>query len=308
MALLGASIWYAVGQQNAENWRALADVDPVSLAALVMAILFSTICLPGLQFWIATRPFVTTKPLKMMTMQGLLAGTALLNYTPFKAGLIGRIAYLRYFHGVGLRAAVISHLLIAVVFVATCAITLAITLWRVEFDWLWWATVIAAFIAVILVGAPLLGIFMPEAVPVDPRMRDSKSWRINFLAQCLLSQGLGLFATAVRWWLVFRILDKPISLGDAWLAAVVHMVTVMGAPANGLGLREWLIGIVAERGLLSTGLEANLGAGVAAALVDRAAEAVVLVVAGLFGLALIRRGLGARKAATANARVDAQGS
>jgi hypothetical protein len=139
-------------------------------------------------------------------------------------------------------------------------------------------------------------------------MRSSSRWRISFVAQCLLLQGLAFFATAVRWWIVFRILVKPVSLGDAWMAAAVHMVTVMGGPANGLGLREWLIGIAAQRGLFSAELQTDLGAGVAAALIDRAAEAAVVVVLGLFGLALIRRGLSAQRSASEQSGLNAQRS
>ena len=97
-----------------------------------------------------------------------------------------------------------------------------------------------------------------------------------------------LFAVAVRWWIVFRMLDRPISLIDAWLAAITHMVSIMLGPANGLGLREWLIGIAGQQGWLSAALHSDIGLGLTAALVDRAVEAVVLIVCGVCGLWFLR--------------------
>jgi hypothetical protein len=120
-------------------------------------------------------------------------------------------------------------------------------------------------------------------------MRDSVGWAGRYLMICLLAQVAALFAAALRWWLVFRILEHPISLADAWLAAIVHMLSVMLGPANGLGLREWLIGIGGQQGWLSDALGSDIGVGLTAALVDRAAEAVVLIVCGLLGLWFLRR-------------------
>jgi hypothetical protein len=113
-----------------------------------------------------------------------------------------------------------------------------------------------------------------------------------------------LAVTTVRWWLVFLIMERPTSLADSWLAALVHMVTVMGGPANGLGFREWLIGFAAQRGFFGIDTQLNLGAGVAASLADRAVEAVVVIVLGLLGLVLVRRGLKASEGVSGNDAVS----
>lgn len=295
MALLGASIWFAVSQQESASWPALTELDPALVVALMLAIFLSSIFLPGLQFWVVTRPFVTTRRLDFFTMQGLIAGSALLNYTPVKAGLIGRVAYLRHFHGVGLRAAVVTHALIVAVFIMSCGIALLIMAWRPESGVMSGVVIVVAFVVLTVIGAPLLGVLIPAKVAVDSRMRTSRTWRIGFLALCFGTQVLSLAVTAVRWWLVFLIMGKPASLADSWLAALVHVVTVMGGPANGLGFREWLIGFAAQRGFFSAEAQLNLSTGMAVSLVDRAAEAIILIVAGLFGLALVRRGLRAEK-------------
>jgi hypothetical protein len=140
-----------------------------------------------------------------------------------------------------------------------------------------------------LFAMPLLRIALPGSIPVDSRMRNSHAWVIQYLSVCLLAQLAALVATAMRWWLVFRILDRPISIADAWLAAIVHMVSIWIAPANGLGLREWLIGILGQQGWLSDAVHSDIGMGLTAALFDRSVEAAVLIVAGLLGLWFLRR-------------------
>jgi cytochrome c oxidase subunit IV len=293
MILLGASIWYAVSQQESANWPVLSEVNPMLVVALAFTVFLSTIFFPGMLFWLVTRPFVTTRRLDFFTMQGLIAGSALLNYTPVKAGLIGRVAYLRHFHGVGLRAAIVTHALVVGIFLVTCTAVFFLTVWRPEFGVIWAVSVIGVFSVLTIIGAPLLGVLIPSNVAVDPGIRDSRSRQMGFLALCFAIQILTLVATTIRWWLVFVIMGTPTSLADAWLAALVHMVTVMGGPANGLGFREWVIGFAAERGFFGMDTQLNLGTGVAASLVDRGVEAVVLIVLGLLGLILVRRGLSA---------------
>jgi hypothetical protein len=259
------------------------------LLALVAVVIVSAVVIPGLQFWLVTRPFVSTTPLSVPIMQALLAASSLLNYTPVKAGLIGRVGYLRQYHGVGFRAAVLTHVLIGAIFAAAVVITLLTTVWRGVFDAWWWVIAAAGLALSALLAAPLLRASLPLSMPVDSRMRDSLYWAGRYLFVCLLVQVAALFAAALRWWLVFRMLGHPISIADAWLAAIVHMFSVMLGPANGLGLREWLIGIAGQRGWLSDTLGSDIGVGLTAALADRAVEAVVLIICGLIGLWFLRR-------------------
>ena len=289
IGLLCASIWYAVEDQRAEDWRALLDADPRLIIALFAAVFLSAVLIPGLQFWLVTRPFVSTTPVTVPVMQSLLAASSLLNYTPVKAGLVGRVAYLRQYHGVGFRAAVLTHMLIGAMFVATAAVILLATAWQNISDVWWWIISATGLFLAILLAMPLLRLALPRNMPVDSRMRNSRAWVIEYLSACMLAQLAALVAAALRWWLVFRMLDRPISMADAWLAAIVHMVSVMLGPANGLGLREWLIGIIGQQGWLSDAVDANVGVGLTAALVDRTVEATVLIVAGLLGLWFLRR-------------------
>ena len=289
LGLLAASIWYAVEDQRAEDWQALLDAEPGMLLALFAAVVVSAVLIPGLQFWLVTRPFVSTKPLSVATMQALLAASSLLNYTPVKAGLIGRVGYLKQYHGVGFRAAVLTHIMIGAIFAAAVAVILLATALRSVFDPGWWTITGTGLAILALLAAFVLRTCLPRSLPVDSRMRDSLGWAGRFLFVCLLMQVAALFATALRWWLVFRMLGRPISIADAFLAAIVHMVSVMLGPANGLGLREWLIGIAGQQGWISGTLGSDISVGLTAALADRAVEAVVLIICGLLGLWFLRR-------------------
>ena len=289
LGLLIASIWYAVQNQRAEDWQALLDAEPGMLLALFAAVMVSAVLIPGFQFWLVTRPFVSTAPLNFSTMQALIAASSLLNYTPIKAGLIGRVGYLRQYHGVGLRAAVLSHMLIGLVFAAAAGVILLATAWRGDLDAWWWVLLATGLIFAALLGAPVLRVLLPRSMPVDSRLRDSVGWARKYLFTCLLAQVAALFAAALRWWIVFRMLGRPLSMADACMAAIVHMLSITLGPANGLGLREWLIAIAGQQGWLSDALRSDIGVGLTAALVDRAAEAVVLIVCGLLSLLFLRR-------------------
>lgn len=289
LGLLSTSIWYAVRGQREADWSTLADADPWLLLGLLAVIAISSVALPAVQFWLITRPFATTRPLGLSSMQALVASGALLNYSPFRAGLIGRVAYLSYFHGVGYRAAVLTHALTLVVFVATCILTISLTAWRGGFDAIWWLSCLAGLAALAAAGAPLLRAVIGSRIPVDARLSGSLLEVTRSLLLWFLVQALALLFTALRWWAVFRIFDREISLPDAWRIAVIHITAVLIGPANGLGLREWLIGVGGDRGWLGMGLESQLSLGVSASLADRAAEVIVLTILGLIGLAVLRR-------------------
>jgi hypothetical protein len=102
-----------------------------------------------------------------------------------------------------------------------------------------------------------------------------------------------LLLTAIRYVAAFSLLGLPIdaraAMGFACISALASMIPVFG---SGLGVREWAVG------LCSPILTANqLTLGLTADLLNRAAEIVVVAVAGLIGLAMLAR-LRARRCAT----------
>jgi hypothetical protein len=138
------------------------------------------------------------------------------------------------------------------------------------------------------IAAPILRILIPAEMPVVSQLHNSFTSSFIYLASCFAIQLVGLYFTAVRWWLVFQIMEQPISLANAWMAGIIHMVAIMAGPANGIGLREWLIGVGGQLGGIGSSLEMDMRVSMSAALVDRAVEAIVLIVLGLLGLAFLR--------------------
>jgi hypothetical protein len=195
---------------------------------------------------------------------------------------------LKIFHGVGYKAAALTHAVIAAVFGATCLLTILVTIWRGNFDIIWWVTSLLGLIIIAAIAAPILRIMIPSEITVAPHLRGSTGGLFVYLMPCFITQLFGLYITAIRWWLVFYILDKPISLADAWMAAIIHMVAITAGPANGIGLREWLIGIGGQLGGLNSSLDIDMRVSMSAALIDRAVEATVLITLGLLGLAFLR--------------------
>jgi len=298
VGLLAASIWFALGSLSAEQWAVLRGADPALLLALFGAVIVSSLVLPGLQFWLATIPFVTSRPLGLWTMLSLNAASWLLNYTPFKAGLIGRISYLKYLHGVGLLAALVSNMLIFALFGTACVITLFVTVWLRDFGPAWFvACALALLLASILLTVGFRSL-VPSRVPLRGVLSSGSLSSAAYLLISLLLQCVILFFNALRWWLVFRILGANIDLSNAWILAIVHMLASLIGPANGLGLREWVVGMSGGLLLTGPGSAFSLADGLAASLVDRAAEALVIVLAGVLSLIFLPRFRAGKQAAT----------
>jgi uncharacterized membrane protein YbhN (UPF0104 family) len=90
----------------------------------------------------------------------------------------------------------------------------------------------------------------------------------------------------VRLWLAFAIVGSPVGYRVALLAACGSLLVKLVSPTpNGLGVAEWAVaGLAAAVSPLETAV------GAAAALLDRAAEALVLVGVGLPGVWVLRTG------------------
>jgi len=286
LALLAGSIYYAV---HDGNFAPLMKADPLWVGALLGVTLISAVLINGVLFWLVHKPFADAdKPLHLYEMLLIIAASALLNYTPVKAGLIGRAAYVKHRHGIGYAATVLIHLMIAGALLASMLGMLGATLARPSVDAMWWALLLITVPVFAIVGAVMVRRAMPrrvaEAEPgVDTTdLRHGFGWSVGHLSIWIVIGHALLLITAVRWWLVCKIMDQPVPVDDALLMAVTHNISSI-LPANGLGMREWLIGV-----LFGGDAPADF---VAISLIDRAAEAIVVIPAGLIGLWWLRRAL-----------------
>jgi hypothetical protein len=196
----------------------------------------------------------------VVEMQALVAAAALLNFLPLRPGLFGRIAYHRAFNAipavatvktvvqaVGLSVAVAAYLALALV----AAGRLPVPLW-------------------VLVGLPV------PLLAAGTAVRGARVWVVAGLIRYL-----EVMVWALRYHVAFALLGSPIdphsALAFSCLSLVAMLVPFVG---NGLGLREWAVGLAAP--LLTPYV---LGLGLAAELVNRAAELAVILVLGLSGIA-----------------------
>jgi len=285
-ALLGASIWYALGEGDFGRLLAAGAGDVSLLLALTLG--SAIVLLSGL-FWLASRPFADpARPLSWWEMQPITAASTLLNYTPLKVGLIGRIAYLRQYHGIGYLASGLSHSLLAATVGASLVLLAVLTAWRSHLDAVWWLGLLLGCAAAGgLISVAVHALIPSRLVEVAQRSSLGRSWMrrtLQFSVWCAVSCALVLLG-ALRWCTAFRIYGEPISLREGLLISIVHLLSAALGPANGLGLREWIVGLAAGSGFLGIAAVRGLEVGVAVSIIDRAAEVLVVVPTGLLGIA-----------------------
>lgn len=289
LVLLVASIWFAIGEgRDGGGFAKLAEAKPRHIAALVGLVIVTTVGINGLMFWVANLPFCDKgRPCGPVRMSGLLAASALLNYTPVKAGLVGRVAYLKSRHGVSIRASVLMHMMLSGAILGAIGACLVTTLWRGQLDAVWWVSTTVLIGAVAVAGALILHYVPPKKV-ADWAGRDQLGGlgrTTAVLLGCTALAAANILGVAVRWWLVGQTLSVDMAMHDAVFISLIHTLT--GAlPANGLGAREWLNKAGTEAGLLGKSLESSM---LTISLVDRAAEVLVVVVTGLLALVWLGR-------------------
>jgi hypothetical protein len=204
----------------------------------------------------------------MLEAHALMAGASLLNFLPLRAGLWGRMAYhsaMNDIRAVDTAKTVVQGLVISVVVMLVIIAVIAVTMTT--------RANLAAAAAV-----PLGALAVASAVP---------RWRP--WAPAAAVRYAEAFVWAVRYDVAFRLLGQPIEPAVAAAFACTSMLaTLVPFLSNGLGLREWAIGLLAP--VLGA---APMELGLAAELVNRAAEILVLLAAGLASIAWLthRRGV-----------------
>lgn len=190
----------------------------------------------------------------------LIAASSVLNYLPMRPGLVGRVVHQEVVNGIPIRRSVYSIIEAAVI----CAITI-----------LWLAAAIAMMhwtsqriVGAMIVALPILSALayaMPERMPMR-RFLEAIFWR-----------WIDLLAWTLRYAMVFAMLgvDLPIESAAtaACIAGAANMIPFLG---NGLGVREWAIGL-AGPALASW----TTDTGLAVELVNRCFDLVVVVPIGL---------------------------
>lgn len=247
-------------------WRALWS-SPGAMAGVVL--------LPVVCLGLATASFhvLTTRYGKVTypEMFAVLASAWLLNYLPMKPGVAGRVAYHKVVNGIAVRHSLAVAVQALVVGVGCFALMLTLGLVTATREsWPEWARAFT-------LSAPAL--FAAVAALVLRRAGDVW-WRY---AASFCFRYLDSMVWALRYWLLFRLMghDVGVSAG-AVLAVVGQSASLVPLVGNGLGLREWGIGLATET-LPSQvmGASMTLVQGLSLELMNRAGEVAAAVPLGL---------------------------
>lgn len=267
--LLAAAAWAVATQDFPGVWRAVTGragwVALVGVLALADWLLMSEV------FHALMKPHgVVTR----REMRALIGASWLLNYLPMRPGLFGRVAYHKAVNGIAVAdsARVVAGN-IGCGFVAMglgVLVALAPGIVGTPGPTL---IVAAALAPAVLIAAPLAA-----GVSRNPHAR---SW-----VRGSLLRYVDLWVWAARYFVIFRVLGHQIDPGQALAVAVVSQAAgLVPFFGNGLGLREWAVGLTAAAlpAWMSGPADLSREAGLAADLVNRGAEVAAAVPVGLAG-------------------------
>jgi len=290
LAMLGAAIFLVATNHEAvsEAWDHARHAHPaIIVAALVLPV--ANVVAIAVSFWLLNKRYADVP---LGETFALIASAWLLNFLPMRPGMVGRIAYHKRYHGIGVRASAkvlgINMILTAVSVGLLLLIVVAkVLISRAEFPpgatglvltlglmveqaepWRVWIPILSMPAMLLTVAAWLL------------KWGRRRSWRIT---ATLVARYVDLLIWVARYAVVFALVGRPLSMPEAVAIAVVSQIAqLVPLAGNGLGLRELAVGATA--GVLPSGARSRHGMdalGLAADLVNRGAEFVAAAPVGV---------------------------
>ena len=239
---------------------ALSWADPRRATELIAGTL-GQLAVSGLVFWWLYRRFAAVP---VAEVSAVIAAANAANFLPLRPGLVGRIAYLRARHGVSLGVS-------ARVTLEAAAISASAVLFFVLFLPLADRSGLPGWSAFLAFG------LSSTFATVSPMLRPYAIASIGRLVE------LGLLTW--RYLLAFALIGKEIDLDAAIaFACIASAASMIPFSPNGMGVREWAIGLLSPMIAGHT-----LQEGIAAELVNRGAELVASVPAGGLAAAWLAR-------------------
>lgn len=266
LILLAAAVLMLVRQHDTITaaWNSIRHLPAPTLLgrlSLLAGTVIVNLILTGLVFSVLASRY---GKVGLLEMQAVLAATMLVNYLPLRPGLLGRVAYHKTANGIDVTDSVKMILQAAGWSVAIAAYLLLslIASLRLGMD----------LRTLILAPLPLLAIGGPLSAANQRRLLIAGFIRY-----------IEVLVLAVRYHTAFALIGSPIDArGSIGFACASLMASMVPLVSNGLGLREWSIG------LLSPVLTAHrLALGVTADLLNRAVEILIALPLGLAGIAYL---------------------
>lgn len=268
VSLIAAAAWSVARHGHAATaaWEALRAPFPAWALALPAAVL-ATFGLTSLSLQWLTNRAARESRIGFSEMLALTFASTLGNLVPLQPGLAGRVAYQRQVHGIPVTASV----LVAVQSTALTAVAVA---------WLGLALVLVHAGGLSWMAAPASLLLLLPAL-LDPARRGSA------LAPALGVRGLEVLCSALRTMAAFALIGRPIDPAAALtLACAANAANCVPLVGNGLGIREWVTGLLAPAVAGIATPDA-----LAAELLNRAVELTVVVPGGLVAAAPLARRL-----------------
>ena len=290
-ALLIAAIATAYGHERslADGLTALRQAA-WWLVALSIVLPCINLLVVSVAFWILNNRHGSVRLDEMMA---LISSAWLLNFLPLRPGMFGRIAYHKKYNGIGIKAS--ARVLAETVVLSGIAM----------------AGMGALALLLMLLGirsgaAAWTGVCVPVGVSLIV-WRLGPSDRARAYAGALAMKQADMAIWAVRYWVVFALIGRPLgALESIAVAAVSQVAQLIPLAGNGLGVREWAVGLLsmALPTWYATEADAGAGTGLTADLVNRAAEVMVAVPLGLLGIAAITLIVRARSGVVRTSHAD----
>lgn len=266
LLLLCAAVW-AVWSQ-----RSVLDEALGSLRHAPAGLVLAAIALP-LVGWLSTSAAFCLlsrryAPVPFSDMAMLIGASWLLNHLPFRPGMVGRVAFHKKYHGMAIGQCIRVMLgamgLTALSLVMLLAVAVAVS--RIDQP--------------VAQGACLAAPTLLTALAAGvARACGSPRWRE---LGALAARSIDMLSWVGRYAIVFSLIGEPLELGQlVAIAAVCQVAMVVPITGNGLGLREWAVGLTLAS-VAGAGLREQAAAvGLTADLVNRAAETLLAVPVGL---------------------------
>lgn len=198
----------------------------------------------------------------------VLVGSAwLFNYLPMRPGLIGRIGYHKAINKIRLRDSLESSIWSGVLAGVANGVILLAALVMIQLPNRW--SIVIPLIPVVMMFA---------SVPLMPGRKT------RLLMKALAFRQIDVIVWLGRYWLAFEVLGMEVGIGDiAIISAVSQLASLMPLTGSGIGFREWGVGLTASAG------GHTMSTAIAADLINRAAETLIVVPVGLVCTALVAR-------------------
>lgn len=280
LVLVLAAAWAAGrdprGAQAALNALGRAPWHLVALAVIlpVLSWAFTT-----MTFWSLTRRHGAVG---VGEMSALMGSSWLLNFLPLKPGLVGRIAYHRSVNNIPIARSL--EVIGSAILCGAGSILTALMVATVARGASFGSGAMIALFATPIVGFAALGWIGRKALAGHAAARlvrtDALSWRYA-----------DLLVWAARYMVAFELVGRPVTPGQAIaVAAVSQAATLLPLIGNGLGIREWAVGLVAAAlpaWYVGAGGNPLVAQGLSADLVNRVFEIGVAIPIGVLSTAWI---------------------